>query len=345
MKFKIFTVLLLTVLYSCNKKAKTTNGFMVIKGKAMGTKYEIAYKGDLDLKSSLDSLFTEYALLMSLYDSNSLVYKFNHNLSLNPSEVSRYQKNENYFNQLDTYSHQLKVKSEGAFNTGLGELYNYWGVGEVASFPNSFDSHIIDSLKYQDFGSKLAFKNNFPVKSNSNQKLNFNALAFGQLVDILAVLFESKYQFKNYYINIGGKIRVKGNNGHDSYWPIMVEKPMINSLKQIEFCTLPLKNYSLATASSLKNFHFSQGKRFSQYIDPKSGYPAKNEILSATILAPNAIEANAFASICLVKGLEKSKVLLQNNPTLKAFIIYTQNEDIFYWSSSNLAYKLAKKSD
>ena len=330
---------------SCKSKPKSIDGFMVLKGKTMGTKYEIAYKSQKDYQASIDSLLENYIKLLSLYDSNSIISKFNDNAYLSKREEANFQLNCNYFDQLDSISKRLNQESIGIFNPGLGGLLAYWGTGGINTFPQKIQKTSIDSLKRLDFGCKIAFNNGKAIKSNALQQINFNAIAIGHVVDIIAQKFDSVYHLNNYYINIGGKIRVKGNNGHDSYWPIIIEKPMINSLKQIEFCSLPLKNYSLSTCSKLKHFNFSNGQRYSQYINPKSGFPAKNELLSTNILAPSAIEASGYANICMVLGLVQSIEFVKRHPSLKAFFIYEKDEKIQFWSSDNLAFKLAKKSD
>lgn len=118
---------------------------------------------------------------------------------------------------------------------------------------------------------------------------------------------------------------------------------MFNTLKSIEFCKLPLKNYSLATENSYKNFFFYKGKRFSQNIDPFTGFPARNELLSATILAKSAAEAKAYASACMVMGLDKSLAFISEHPELKAFLLFEKDNQIQYWASSNLAVELSKQ--
>jgi thiamine biosynthesis lipoprotein len=163
------------------------------------------------------------------------------------------------------------------------------------------------------------------------------------LADALAEMFDSVYHIKNYYINFGGDIRAKGNNGNDSYWPISIEKPMFNTLKSIEFCKIPLKNYSLATENSYKNFFFYKGKRFSQNLNPLTGFPERNELLSATILAKNATEAKALAATCMIMGLNKSIEFIEKNQALKAFLIFEKDNQIQYWSSSNLSATISKQ--
>lgn len=327
---------------ACGTKPNTKRAFTILKGKTMGSGYEIAYDSSIDLKQEIEYTLGYYNYLLSTYDSNSLISKFNHNIELSEKDSVSYIKSIAYFSRLDSLSRRIHKESNGAFNPGLAALINYWGFGENKKNPETADNRMIDSLKILDFGYFVNFKGRTPDKKDPRQKLNYNAIAPGHAADIISELFDSVYKFKNYYINISGEIRVKGNNGTDSYWPIKIEKPMLNSLKQIEYCRIPLKNYSLATSGNYRQFFFSKGKRYGHSIDPRSGYPSRNEMLSATVLAPSAAEADAYATACMVIGLEEAKKMIASNPYLKGFFIYEENGQYKHWSSANLAFELSK---
>jgi len=344
MKFLIFALPVLMFANACSNKPKTVDGFTVLKGKTMGAGYEIAYDSAIDLKENIEYTLGYYNYLMSTYDSNSIISRFNNNRMLSVSDSVSFVKSRRYFVQLDSLSRKIHQESGGAFNPGLAALMNYWGFGENKQNPENADRLQTDSLKALSFGFLVDFKGRKPAKADPRQKLNFNAIAPGQAADIIADLFDSVYRFKNYYINISGEIRARGNNSRDSYWPIKIEKPMINSPKQIEYCTVPLKNYSLATSGNYRQFFFSKGKRYGHSIDPRSGIPARNELLSATILAPTAAEADAYATACMVLGLEKAIALIEKNPMLKAFFIYEKDEKLSHWASPNLSFVLKTNS-
>jgi FAD:protein FMN transferase len=344
MKSLIAAIPVLLILHACSKKSKTVDGFTVLKGKTMGAGYEIAYDSAIDLKEKIDFTLGYYSYLLSTYDSNSIISRFNNNQRLSISDSVSFVNSRKYFVQLDSLSRKIHLESSGAFNPGLAALINYWGFGENKQNPENADRRITDSLKALNFGFMVDFSGRTPIKTDPRQRLNFNAIAPGQAADIIASLFDSVYRIKNYYINISGEIRTKGNNGRDSYWPIKIEKPMINSPKQIEYCTVPLKNYSLATSGNYRQFFFSKGKRYGHSIDPRSGIPARNEMLSATILAPSAAEADAYATACMVLGLEKAIALIEKNPRLKAFLIYEKDEKLNHWFSPTLSFVLKTNS-
>lgn len=328
---------------ACSRKAGSVEGFTVLKGKTMGSTYEIAYDSSIDLREQVEFSLGYFSYLLSTYDSNSIISKFNSNIPLSPKDSVSFASSEPYFKLLDSLSRRIHSESKGAFNPGLSGLVNYWGFGENRINPDQANQHMIDSLKQLDFGYRVAFKGLQPLKTDSRQCLNFNAIAPGLAVDILAGLFDSVYGFKNYYINISGEIRCKGNNSKDSYWPIKIEKPVFNSPKVIEYCSIPLKNYALATSGNYRQFYMYKGKRFGHSINPVSGYPAHNGMLSATILAPTAAEADAYATACMVMGLEEAGKMVLANPHLKAFFIFEKDGKMEHWASPNLAFTLSEK--
>jgi FAD:protein FMN transferase len=339
----IFISFVLASVYSCNNGPKQHENFTVIKGKTMGSTYEMAYDSNINIQEKIDYMLGFYNYLLSTYDSTSIISKFNNNQLLSKDDSISYYLSKYIFDELALLSNEVYQATDGSFNPGIASLINYWGFGENKQNPENMNSKTIDSLKKMVYGFKIDFLGRHPLKININQKLNYNGIAAGQMVDLIAKTFDSVYQFKNYYINISGEIRVKGNNGNDSYWPIKIEKPMINSHKQIAYATLPLKNYSLATSGNYRQFFFKDGKRYGHSIDPISGYPARNEMLSATILAPSAALADAYATACMVMGLKKSIQLIESKPELKAFLIYEKDKKIEFWSSANLSYELEKE--
>jgi thiamine biosynthesis lipoprotein len=338
-----YIFLAILVFASCKDNSESESKFTIIKGKTMGSSYEIAYDSSINLQERIDYYLGYYNYLMSTYDSNSIISKFNLNKNLSQSDSISFENSKWFFENLDSLCKNIHKISNGAFNPSMASLINYWGFGNNKINPESANDKIIDSLKQLHFGFKVDFLNKTPLKSDLRQTLNFNAIAPGQAVDFLAQIFDSLYHIKNYYINISGEIKVKGNNGFDSYWPIKIEKPMLNAQKAIEFCNIPLKNYGLATSGNYRQFFFKNGKRYGHSIDPRTGYPARNSMLSATILAPSAAEADAYATTCMVLGLEKSIELISKNPNLKAFFIYEKDEKQAYWASKNLSYTLASK--
>lgn len=342
MKRSILLAFIFLLLYSCGNRAKEKARYSVFKGNTMGSTYEIAIDTLLDLKQNIEYKLGFFSYLLSTYDQNSIISKFNNGITLSSDDSISYHRSEHIFQRLDSISRLVNEASGGCFDPGISELINYWGFGEKRKNPEEADTALITKLRSQSYGFLIKFKGRIPDKINPKQNLNFNAIAPGYAADILAEMFDSVYHIKNYYINISGEIRAKGNNGTDSYWPIKIEKPMFNGLKPVEYCTVPLKNYSLATSGNYRQFFIKDGQRYGHSIDPRTGYPSRNPMLSATILAPTAIEADAFATACMVLGPEDAIKMVEKDPRLKAFLIFEKEGQMTHWASSNLSYEMKK---
>lgn len=331
-------------LLSCNNsKVRKDQKFSVLKGKYDGYKYEIAYDDSADLKPAIHQLFSLYTKLLNADSNFSLLYAFNNGKTLNAEQEQLYLISLNILQKVDSLCLKTNKNTSGHFNSGMHKLLQVWGFTSGSIHPELVRDSQIDSLRKAANVVPLKFDHGIPVKSSEGTTLNYQVVLKGLMADAIANMFDSVYHIKNYYVNLGGDIRAKGNNGNSSYWPISIEKPMFNTLKSIEFCKLPLKNYSLATENSYKNFFFYKGKRFSQNINPLTGYPARNELLSATILAKSAAEAKAYATACMTMGLEKSLAFISQHPELKAFLIFEKDQQIQYWATSNLAVELSKQ--
>lgn len=328
---------------ACSNQVSKEQKFTIVKGKSDGFKYEIAYDSSADLKKAIHTILSEYSQLLNADSQHSVIAHFNANSALDINNNKRYQSSSTLLTTIDSLCKSLHQKTNGAFNTSMHGLLQLWGFAANSTHPETASATQIKALLPKLYGGLVQFTNGVPIKREGLQSINYQVIYRGIVVDAIASMFDSVYHLKNYYINFGGEIRAKGNNGNDSYWPISIEKPMFNTMKSIEFCKIPLKNYSLASENSYKNFFFYKGKRFSQNIDPQTGYPARNELLSATILARSATEAKAFSAACMVLGLEKSIQLIQQYPDLKAFLIFEKDNQIQYWTSSNLSVELSKQ--
>lgn len=334
---------MIAVALSCNSSKSKDNKFSIIKGKTDGFKYEIAYDDTINLKTEISKLLSFYSHLLNVDSGQSLIAQFNSNKPLDKNDYRLFDISRSVFQTLDSFSRLMGEKTEGKFSTQTQDLLEFWGFAGAKVHPESVSPSEVEDLIPNQHGGLVDFNENGPVKIKGQKNLNYQVIYKSLMADILAEMFDSVYRIKNYYINFGGDIRAKGNNGHDSYWPISIEKPMFNTLKSIEFCKIPLKNYSLATENSYKNFFFYKGKRYSQNINPLTGFPERNELLSATILAKKTINAKAIASYCMVMGLSKSIEFIEKNPDLKAFLIFEKDNQIQYWSSSNLSATISKQ--
>jgi FAD:protein FMN transferase len=157
--------------------------------------------------------------------------------------------------------------------------------------------------------------------------LDCNAIAQGYTVDVLAAYLEGK-GISNYLVELGGEVKAKGKKNKHSYWTVGIDQPNEEPgdgrpLKAV----IQLKDKALATSGNYRKFYIEDGKKRAHIIDPYTGYPAKHNLLSATVLAPDCATADAYATAFMVMGFEKAKKFLSEHSELQleAFFIYDEN--------------------
>ena len=157
---------------------------------------------------------------------------------------------------------------------------------------------------------------------NKNSKLDFNAVAQGYSVDLVSE-FLVKRGIRNYLVEIGGELSSKGVNNNGDYWKIGIEKPVDSSLiGQFGFQRIvELKNKSLATSGNYRKFKTINGKKVSHSINPNTGFPVNNSLLSVTVICKMAANADALATSFMLMGKERSIEFINKYKSDSIFVI------------------------
>lgn len=309
-----FAFAFLTILACSNEKKSS---LISIEGEAQGTTYHIAYinSNGVNYQRAIDSLLIEIDKSLSTYHKTSIITKFNQADSL--VEIDE------MFTDVFNLSKQVYQESEGAFNPTVAHLVNAWGFG-FKNIENT-DSSTIDSLlKFVDFDA-ISIIDNKVVKTNKNLMLDFNAIAQGYSVDVIAD-FLANQGIENYMVEIGGEVKVKGKNDKNSLWRIGIDKPVENETERTLEAVVNLNNQALATSGNYRKFYEKDGAKYSHTLNPKTGYPVRHSLLSATVITDNCALADAYATVFMVVGIEKAKEILAKNNKIKAVLIF-ENEN------------------
>jgi FAD:protein FMN transferase len=130
-------------------------------------------------------------------------------------------------------------------------------------------------------------------------------------------------------VEVGGELRAKGKKSDDSYWIAGIEQPDENSADEgsLNNLQIKIKDKSLATSGNYKKFYIEDGKKYTHIINPFTGYPAKNNLLSATVIAGNCMTADAYATAFMVMGLDKAKQFLAENKNLDLDVLFIYDEN------------------
>lgn len=292
---------------------------IVISGFAQGTTYQIKYydEKNRNLKKEIDQLFDNFNKSVSLYDSTSIISRVNSN-----------EKNvilDEYFKVCFNKSIDVSKATDGAFDATVGPLVSSWGFSFKQKI--KMDSLTVDSiLKFVGY-HLVEIKNGKVVKKDPRVKLDFNALAQGYSVDLVSKLLDSN-SISNYLVELGGEIFAKGKKSNGDFWTVGIEKPENNSENQNPLIAkVKLHNKALNTSGNYRKFYIENGVKYSHEINPKSGYPAHNSLLSATVLADDCMTADAYATAFMVMGLERSIKFLSEHKELMGYLIYSDEKN------------------
>ena len=186
--------------------------------------------------------------------------------------------------------------------------------------------------------SKVSLKNGRLIKSDPGINLDFNAIAQGYSVDVICRFFDN-LGIRNYLVEIGGEVRAKGSKA-GALWRIGIDKPEDNNMSpgQTLQAIIRISNKALATSGNYRKFYIENGIKYSHEIDPKTGYPARNTLLSASIIASDCATADGIATACMVMGKEKTIEFLGIHPEFDGYLVFSDDNGNFKtWISQNLA--------
>ena len=316
MKFISWPFVAIFLFLSCNRSINNT---IKISGVAQGTTYTITYLAGQhsNYREAFDSIFKKIDLSLSTYVPASIISKINRNDTTVLVD--------DYFSAVFNKSMEVSEKTKGLFDVTVAPIINAYGFGFTKK--EKVNKFLIDSLlkfigykKVRLVGKKLE-------KEAPQIMLDFNAIAQGYTVDVLASFLESN-GISNYLVEVGGELSAKGKKMDDSCWTVGIEQPNETLTDGISLnAIIKIKDKSLATSGNYKKYYEEEGKKYAHIIDPNTGYPAKNNLLSASVIAENCMTADAYATAFMVMGLEKSKQFLLENKDLdlEVFFIYDEN--------------------
>ena len=300
-----------------------------IQGIAQGTTYHITYfdKRNRNLQPEIEKLLQDFDKSVSTYIPNSIISKINSN-----------QKNvkvDKYFMTCFKKAKEVWKNTNGAFDPTVYPLVNAWGFGPGKK--EKIEKEKIDSiLQFVGF-DLIALKGKRIVKKDSRVALDFNAFAQGYSVDVVSDFLKSK-NIASFIVEIGGEVYANGEKPNGENWSVGIEKPIDNKTSQNPLKAIAkLENLAIATSGNYRRFIIEDGVKYAHHIDPKTGYPTKNNLLSASVFSKECISSDANATGVLVMGLEKAKDFLSNHPELQAYLIYSdENGDYKIYETSGI---------
>lgn len=322
-------ILFYAMLIAATSCVSPTEKIQTIRGEAQGSTYGIKYisNSDKDLQQSVDSILEVIDLSMSTYRPESIISKINRGERVQI---------DNHFENVFKASQTIWEQSDGMFDPTVGILVNAWGFGANKN-QNNLTQIQIDSLRnFVGFNKVQLTDEKFIEKENPAIFFDFNAIAQGYTVDVIADFLKSK-GITNFVVEVGGEIYLSGKNTIDNKkWTIGIEDPTLPSDKRELMTTVQFENQGLATSGNYRKIRTDSltGEKFVHSINPKTGLAKQSNLLSATVITDSAMYADGYATMFMVLGTEASKAFLENHPELNVLLIYNnENNEVLTFAT------------
>ena len=320
---KLLGILLLVAIFSCAEEQPEN---IKLTGPVFGTGFNIQYysKDKINYQQAIDSLFNVVNQSLSTYIPSSDISRLNRN------EISNI---DSHFQNVFKTSKIIYRLTEGAFDPTIGNVVNAWNFGAEE---NKFltDSTTIDSLMMFVGFNRVGLKNR-TIKKPNETYLEFNAIAKGYGIDVIADFLESK-GITNYLVDIGGDLRVAGTNIESGKgWTVGIDDPNFDGTQSYSKVVV-LKDNAMATSGTYRKYKIDEnGNRYAHIINTKTGYPTKTSILSVSVIAPDCMTADGYATAFQAMGIEKVEEFLASHPELKAYFIFEDDNQLLKTLSVN----------
>jgi len=298
----------------------------VISGKTMGTTYHIkmvtgVLGSTAGIKDKIDKRLLEINQSMSTYIKDSEISRFNAFERVGePFAISE------DFWKVIRVGQQLYELTQGAWDATVNPLVNRWGFGAAGkrgTFPTRKE---IENL-LQDVG----FKNielsadRYLVKHKASVSLDLGSIAKGYAVDEVARLIREN-DIDHFLVEIGGEVLTSGLRIDGSPWRVGINTPRIDAPLNQVYRIVKLSNMALATSGNYRNYFIRDGIRYSHILDPRSGYPVANGVVSASVIADSCTFADGLATALVVLGPDKGIALVDRLAAVECMIV-RENKD------------------
>lgn len=292
-----------------------------VEGKIYGTYYRIIYESKEDFSESLKTEMEKVNTSLSMFNPQSVVAKWNRGES---KEV------DSLFIRMYRTAEKINRETNGAFDITVAPLANAWGFGYKQNrFPNPEE---IDSLLQYIGMDKLKVEEGYLLKEKAGMEIDASSIAKGLGVDLVAEFLDA-CEVRNYMVDIGGEIRVRGESDKKRPWRIGIDKPIDDIAVQGRELQMVIRftKGAVATSGNYRNYYIHEGRKYAHTINPRTGYPVQRDILSSSVYAPTCMEADAYATAFMVLGLEESKKIVENNTEIEVCFVYEQNGENRVW--------------
>lgn len=309
-----------------------------INGFTQGTTYHITYyASDSSITAyQIDSIFSKIDHSLSIYQENSLISQFNR--SKNGIRADQ------HFINVVKRSKEIYRQTNGLFDITLLPLMEAWGFSTTKTVPTEPSEAALAKIKQCMGSGLLHIKGNQVLKDKPCVRIDVNGIAQGYSVDVVADFLSAHY-IPNFLVEVGGEIRVHGKKQpNGKTMAIGIESPSENEfLPHAVQKVIYLKNGgAITTSGNYQKYYEHKGQKISHDMNPVTGYPVLNNLMSVTVYAKDAITADGYDNALMAFSLKNALHFIDKHPEISAYFIYKDHQGAIRDTASVEFYKLMK---
>jgi thiamine biosynthesis lipoprotein len=293
-------------------------GLYVLEGRTMGTRYTVKIVGPVLSDARLEALYADVDAAFAAVDEGMSLYRPTSELSrFNAHPAGRIEVSPAIFEVL-TAAREVALLSDGAFDPTVAPLVEAWGFGPVG--PKGLPSAATLAEERRAIGQAglvLDVEKRTVLKAADRVALDFGGIAKGKGVDAAAAVLEAA-GIANFMVEAGGEIVTRGQNAAGANWAIGIEEP--DSRFRRARLVVPLSGEAIATSGDYRLYVEHAGERYCHAIDPRTARPIRHGLASVSVIAADAMRADALATALLVLGLDQGMALAERMDLAALFI-------------------------
>jgi thiamine biosynthesis lipoprotein len=294
---------------------------VVCSGATMGTTYHVKVVSSVfrpagSLQKRIDGRLEEINESMSTFMAGSEISRFN--AMETPGGVQTV--SEDFFAVLQA-ARQLYDLTGGAWDGTVMPLVSLWGFG-----PDGFSGVVPDPEEIERCLGTVGFsgvrlgQGRTVSKTLPELQMDLASIAKGYGVDVLAELLLD-LGYRDFIVEVGGEVRAHGIRKDGKNWRVGINRPRAGAAADDVYRVVALEGNALATSGDYRNFFEMGGRRYSHVIDPRTGYPVANGVVSVSVIADTCTRADGLATAMMVMGADAAIALANRMSDASCFVV------------------------
>lgn len=294
------------------------------EGAVWATSYHITYRGPKELHDSIIEVMKTVEMSLSPFNEASAISRLNRGETDSVDAM---------FMRVFTVSQRVCRASGGLYDPTVAPLVNLWGFGYKKTGVEP-DSSAVDSCRQLVDIASCRIEGSRLVRGKEGMEFDFSSITKGMGCDMVGEMLV-RNGVTDYLVEIGGEMALRGRNPHGEDWHVMIDAPTDSPSESAgRMALIGITDCGVATSGNYRNYKLTPSGRVWHSISPVTGRPAITTVLSATVIAPSAMEADALATACMVMAPKAALAMIEGMEGAEALLVEDNGKGGYRFLSS-----------